>query len=99
MKILRFFASLSLLIGLEAAILLFNYWRDIENHLLMYAHMQQTALSGALDSYQRMLEVIHAERFNLSSTKALLIKAAQTDAEELEQIRGELLNRYQNTFS
>jgi diguanylate cyclase (GGDEF)-like protein/PAS domain S-box-containing protein len=99
LKILRFFVSLSLLIGLEASILLFNYWRDIENHLLMYAHMQQTALSSALDSYQRMLELIHGERFDLSSTKALLIQAAHTDAEELEQIRSELLNRYQNTFS
>ncbi len=99
MKVLRFFVSLSLLIGLEASILLFNYWRDIEHHLLIFEHMQQTALSSALDSYQRMLEVIHGERFELPSTADLLIKATHTDTEGREQIRSQLLDRYQATFS
>ncbi len=99
MKTLRFFVSLILLIGLEGAVLLFNYWRDIDNHLQMLDSTQQSTLSNTLHSYHRMLDVIHEERFDLPPTAALLIRAAQGDATKHAQVRDTLLDHYQATFA
>ncbi|MET0066987.1 MAG: EAL domain-containing protein [Candidatus Thiodiazotropha sp.] len=99
MKTLRFFISLILLVGLEATILLFNYWRDIDNHLQMLESMQRTAFDSTLESYRRMLDVIHEERFDLPPTAALLEKAARGGQDSRQQVRSKLLEHYRVSFT
>jgi diguanylate cyclase (GGDEF)-like protein/PAS domain S-box-containing protein len=83
---------------LEAFILLFNYWREIDHHLQRLDATRQTAVVSALDSYQRIIEVFYEERFNLAPTTTLLIKAANSTETEQAQLRTRLYRRFLSSY-
>jgi diguanylate cyclase (GGDEF)-like protein/PAS domain S-box-containing protein len=86
------------LIGLEAFLLLFNYWREIDHHLQRLDATRQTAVVSALNSYQRIIEVFYEERFNLAPTTKLLIKAASSTETEQAQLRKHLYRRFISSY-
>ena len=98
MKPLRFFLALLFLLSLEGFTLLFNYWREVDNHLQRLDATRQTAFSSALDGYQRMIEVFYEERFNLPPTAALLERAAGAGESEQALLRGRLYRRFFSSY-
>ncbi|MEJ2609002.1 MAG: EAL domain-containing protein [Candidatus Thiodiazotropha sp.] len=98
MKPLHFFLTLLLLVSIEAVILLYNYWREIDNHLQLLDTTQQTAFASSLDSYQRLIEVFYEERFNLLPTATLLEQAASAEKNQQATLRNQLYQRFLSSY-
>ncbi|MCG8487807.1 MAG: hypothetical protein MI756_10105, partial [Chromatiales bacterium] len=68
MKSVKFLAALIILIGVEASLLLCNYWREIDHQLDRVEATRQTAVTTVLKSYRRIIEIFYKERFNQPPT-------------------------------
>ncbi|MEW8382441.1 MAG: hypothetical protein AB2704_11365, partial [Candidatus Thiodiazotropha taylori] len=98
MKSVKFIAALIFLIGLQAGLLLFDYWREINHQLERAEATRQTAVTTVLKSYRRIIEVFHKERFNQPPTASLLAKAANSDEQQQVELRERLYQRFITSY-
>ncbi|MEW8496792.1 MAG: hypothetical protein AB2604_23565, partial [Candidatus Thiodiazotropha taylori] len=98
MKSAKFIAALIFLIGLQAGLLLFDYWREINHQLERAEATRQTAVTTVLKSYRRIIEVFYKERFNQPPTASLLAKAANSDEQQQVELRKRLYQRFITSY-
>ncbi|MEW8281001.1 MAG: EAL domain-containing protein [Candidatus Thiodiazotropha taylori] len=98
MKSIKFIAALIFLIGLQAGLLLFDYWREIDHQLERAEATRQTVITTVLKSYRRIIEVFHKERFNQPPTASLLAKAANSDEQQQVELRKRLYQRFITSY-
>ncbi|MEW8626702.1 MAG: EAL domain-containing protein [Candidatus Thiodiazotropha sp.] len=98
MKSVKFLAALIILIGVEASLLLCDYWREIDHQLERVEATRQTAVTTVLKSYRRIIEIFYKERFNQPPTASLLVKAANSSEQHQTELRKRLYRRFVTSY-
>ncbi|MEJ2620647.1 MAG: EAL domain-containing protein [Candidatus Thiodiazotropha sp.] len=98
MKAVRFLSLLIVLLGIEASLLLFDYQREVNHQLERIEATRQTAITTVLNSYRRVIDIFYQETFNQHTTASLLIKAANSQGEQLDELRHRLYQRFITSY-